>query len=159
MECISDKDGYKYQLKADYVSNIGIKPNHPVDLKYVALSEDGKITIRNGYAWDGPSGPTIDTLNFMRGSLVHDALYQLMREGELDAGAWKEQADRLLQEMCKDDGMSSLRAWGVYQGVRVFGRPATSSRNLKRLIYAPKACQNEIESESSVSGGSASPFN
>lgn len=151
MECIPYKDGYKYQLQADYVSNIGIKPDHPVDLKYVALSEDGKITIRNGYAWDGPSGPTIDTLNFMRGSLVHDALYQLMREGELDARAWKDPADRLLQRMCKEDGMSSFRAWGVYQGVRAFGRPATSSRNLKPLIKAPKACQMTIESDSPVS--------
>ena len=157
MECISYKDGYKYQVKADYVSDIGIRPDRPVDMEYLALSEDGKITIRNGYAWDGPSGPTIDTLNFMRGSLVHDALYQLMTEGELDADVCKDQADRLLQRMCKDDGMSSLRAWGVYQGVRVFGRPATSSANLKPLTKAPKACQIAIESESPVSGDSGSP--
>jgi hypothetical protein len=39
-----------------------------------------------GYAWNGPSGPTLDTRNFMRGSLVHDALYQLMREGRMDNG-------------------------------------------------------------------------
>lgn len=150
MECISYKDRYKYQLKGDYVTDVGIKPDHLVDLEYVALSEEGKITIRNGYAWDGPSGPTIDTLNFMRGSLVHDALYQLMREGELDADEWKDQADRLLQRMCMDDGMSSLRAWGVYQGVRVFGRPATDSSNLKPLKKAPKACRVAIESESPV---------
>ncbi len=61
MECISYKDDYKYQLKADYVSDIGIKPDRPLDMEYVALSEGGKITIRSGYAWDGPSGPTIDT--------------------------------------------------------------------------------------------------
>lgn len=140
MECISYKDDYKYQLKADYVSDIGIKPDRPLDMEYVALSEGGKITIRSGYAWDGPSGPTIDTLNFMRGSLVHDALYQLMRERKLDADAYKDQADRVLQRMCKDDGMSSLRAWGVYHAVRVFGRPATNPTNVKLLIKAPKAC-------------------
>ena len=140
MECISYKDDYKYQLKADYVSDIGIIPERPVDMGYVALSEGGKITIRNGYAWDGPSGPTIDTLNFMRGSLVHDALYQLMRERKLDADAYKDYADRILQRMCRDDGMSSLRAWGVYQAVRFFGRPATNPTNVKPLMKAPKAC-------------------
>ena len=140
MECISYKDDYKYQLKADYVSDIGIKPDRPIDMEYVALSEGGEITIRNGYAWDGPSGPTIDTLNFMRGSLVHDALYQLMRERKLNADAYKDQADRILQRMCRDDGMSSIRAWVVYQAVRVFGRPATNPTNVKSLIKAPKAC-------------------
>ena len=140
MECISYKDDYKYQLKADYVSDIGITPDSPIDMEYVALSEGGEITIRNGYAWDGPSGPTIDTLNFMRGSLVHDALYQLMRERKLDADACKDYADRILQRMCRDDGMSSLRAWGVYQAVRFFGRPATNPTNVKPLMKAPKAC-------------------
>ena len=156
MECISYKDGYKYQLKADYVSDIGIKLDRPVDMEFIALSEGGKITIRNGYAWDGPSGPTIDTLNFMRGSLVHDALYQLMREDKLDAEACKDQADRLLQRMCKEDGMFSLRAWVVYQAVRLFGRPATNPTNIKPLIKAPKACQIAIESESPVSENSSS---
>ena len=130
MDCISYKAGYKYQLNVEYVSDIRIRPDGPITIEFVALSEGGEITIRRGYAWDGPSGPTIDTLDFMRGSLVHDALYQLMREDKLDADVYKDQADRLLRTMCKDDGMSSLRAWGVYKGVRWFGRPATNPTNL-----------------------------
>ena len=47
-------------------------------------------------AGDGPSGPAIDTKNFMRASLVHDALYQLMRLGTLDKSR-RQYADRLLQ--------------------------------------------------------------
>ena len=77
MECIAYKAGYKYQLKAEYVVQIDIKPAALIDIEYLALTPTGALTIRKGYAWDGPSGPTIDTLNFMRGSLVHDALYQL----------------------------------------------------------------------------------
>jgi hypothetical protein len=154
MQCVSYKDGYKYQLKFDYVTDIGILPDSPIDMEYIALSETGKITIRRGYAWDGPSGPTVDTLNFMRGSLVHDALYQLMREGVLDADTRKEPADRLLQSMCKQDGMTSARAWWVYQGVHLFGRPATNSSNTKPLIKAPKACQPSEESESPALGDS-----
>lgn len=154
MECVSYKDGYKYQLKFDYISEIGVLPESPIELEYIALSETGKITIRKGYAWDGPSGPTVDTLNFMRGSLVHDAMYQLMREGPLDAGTYKEQADRLLQRMCREDGMTSIRAWWVYQGVHLFGRPATNSSNNKPLIKAPKACQSPMEFDSLAPGES-----
>ena len=38
------------------------------------------MIVEKDYAWDGPSGPTIDTSNSMRASLVHDVLYQAMRE-------------------------------------------------------------------------------
>jgi hypothetical protein len=69
-------------------------------------SWDTKSTrrISKGYAWDGPSGPTIDTGNFMRGSLIHDALYQLMRTGNLPT-SFRERADLLLRKTCIDDGM------------------------------------------------------
>ena len=79
-----------------------------------------KLTIYKGYAWDGPSGPTWDTENFMRGSLVHDALYQLLRAGVLPQSA-RRYADDLLREMCLSDGMSRLRAWWVWRALRWFG--------------------------------------
>ena len=52
----------------------------PFDLGLLEITSEGELIIRNGYSWDGPSGPTIDTKNFMQGSLIHDALCQLMRE-------------------------------------------------------------------------------
>jgi len=141
MECISYKDGYRYQLKEDYVTDTGIKPDAPINTEYLILSIEGKLTVNSGYAWDGPSGPTIDTLNFMKGSLVHDALYQLMREGHLDAGKYRDVADRLLQTMCKVDGMTRLRAWWVYRGVRFGGGPSADPANSKPIIKAPRACE------------------
>ena len=44
------------------------------------------------------------------GSLLHDALYQLMREGLLDHTLHREAADRILQSLCREDGMTALRA-------------------------------------------------
>lgn len=141
MSCISYRKGYKYQLVKPYETNIGIKPESPVlDHDYIELTGEGKITIKKGYAWDGPSGPTIDTLNFMRGSLIHDALYQLMREGYLDPKKYRESADRLLQRLCSDDGMSDIRCLWVYQGVRLGGGPAADPANEKPIIQAPSAC-------------------
>lgn len=142
MECISYKEGYKYQLFEEYQTDTPIKIDEDVSSNgdYVLLSKEGKIVIKKGYAWDGPSGPTIDTLNFMRGSLVHDALYQLMREKKLIKAVHRDPADRLLQKMCKDDGMCSIRAWWVYHGVSKFGGSAADSSNIKLVIKAPESC-------------------
>ncbi len=141
MRCITYKAGYKYQLQEAYVVEVGIEPKAGVETDYLALSTDGTLTVKKGYAWDGPSGPTVDTANFMRGSLVHDALYQLMREGHLDGKLHRERADRLLQRMCVEDGMSSLRAWWVYLGVRFGGGPSVDPANAKPLVRAPESCR------------------
>jgi hypothetical protein len=141
MKCIAYNDGYKYQLKETYKVVVDIRPAAPIKSEYVDLDIDGNLTIYEGYAWDGPSGPTIDTLNFMRGSLVHDALYQLMRDEYLDRAEYREAADRALQRICKEDGMWSLRAWWVYQGVRLFADPAADPASKRPWIRAPEGCE------------------
>ena len=130
------KDGYKYQLHEDYEVTISIIPDSDIATDYMDLDITGQFVIKKGYAWDGPSGPTIDTLNFMRGSLVHDALYQLMRQGQLDRDKFRETADDILRTMCLEDGMSSVRAWWVYKGVRWGGEDAASEP--KEVIRAPE---------------------
>ena len=122
--------GYKYQLREDY--------RHPwlcpdIDAGFLQV-RDGVLTIRAGYAWDGPSGPTFDTPSFMRGSLVHDALYQLIREGHLPRSA-KQAADDALKRICIEDGMSALRAWWVHRAVSKFGTSATI--NNRQEYWAP----------------------
>lgn len=85
--CYRKLTKYKYQLMDDYTIQTDIKPVKDIEpklAKFLSLSPDGVLTIRKFYAWDGPSGPTIDTRDFMRGSLVHDAFYQLMQLGVLD---------------------------------------------------------------------------
>jgi len=141
MECISYKDGYKYQLKEDYITQINIIPDIPIKTDYIELTITGQITVKNGYAWDGASGPAIDFPSIMRGSLVHDALYQLMRLSHLDEDIHREPADRLLQKMCREDGMNAAAAWLVYQGVRLGGDPAADPASEKPIIKAPKSCQ------------------
>ncbi|RHX92031.1 hypothetical protein [Leptospira stimsonii] len=126
---------YKYQLVKNYDYRTSIKTNSSMqiglpDVKiFLELSPDGLLKIDSGYAWDGPSGPTIDTKNFMRGSLVHDALYQLMREEKLDRKRYRESADKILKEICLEDGMSSFRANYVYQFVRRFGESSAMHKD------------------------------
>ncbi len=140
MECISYRDGYKYQLADDYAVRIGIAAEARVETPYVALTADGVLTLKKGYAWDGASGPAIDTLNLMRASLVHDALYQLMREKLLDHEKHREAADRLLRRISREDGVSAPRAWLLYQGVRLFGKPFADPKHRHAVIRAPKGC-------------------
>ena len=111
---------YKYNLYSDFKYSTGIKIDASKDLGYLNIDSDGELLIKAGYSWDGPSGPTIDTKNFMQGSLVHDALYQLMRECVIKQSQRK-RADEILREICRKDGMSKIRAWWVYKGVRFGG--------------------------------------
>jgi len=126
---IEYKKGYKYQLFSDHVIALDFGPQTEINGPFLAMTTAGLLTIGRGYAWDGPSGPTIDTENFMRGSLVHDALYQLIREGGFgteydEKERARENSDKLLRELCKRDGMSPIRAWWVFQGVRLGGGAA-----------------------------------
>jgi hypothetical protein len=102
------QEGFKYQLVKPYFVSTGIT-GYSGSTEYLKLSKEGFLIILAGYAWDGPSGPTIDTPNSLRGSLVHDALYQLMRLGLLPESC-REQADKLLHDLCVEDGMSNFRA-------------------------------------------------
>ena len=135
-EHIYYRDGYKYQLVASYEIKTSIHPGKDVDTDYITLDINGNLTIKKGYAWDGPSGPTIDTPSFMRGSLIHDALYQLIRE-ELVDFSWRKEADKELVRICKEDGMSALRAWWIYQGVRFGGRNSATSAMEPSIKKAP----------------------
>lgn len=131
------KSGYKYQLAVTYIMQTGIVPEHDIHTEYISLYTSGLIIIRKGYAWDGPSGPTVDTKNFMRGSLEHDALYQLMRM-ELLPQNYRIQADKRLKVVCLEDGMSTIRAQWVYLGVRSpFAASAARPSSRKKVIKAP----------------------
>lgn len=113
---------YKYHLQRSYAVDVGIYPTTAYEIPgFLVLTPDGKLLIQQGYQWDGPSGPSVDTDDFMRGSLIHDALYQLIRETGLVYG-WKNQADEELWEACIEDGMPRWRAYYVWLAVKWFGK-------------------------------------
>lgn len=133
---IQYRKGYKYQLNADYQEYVGIKaPRGGINTQWLSLSETGWLTVRKGYAWDGPSGPTIDTKDSLRGSLVHDALYQLMRLGLLSQ-SYRDEADALLKKLCIEDGMNPARAELWYIGVRMFAEPY-ARYSVEEVLTAP----------------------
>ncbi len=134
---IEFRSGYKYQLASNYLIKINIKPNKEVDDKFIKLDKSGNLTVVAGYAWDGPSGPVVDTKENMRASLVHDALYQLMRHRRLTAKEHKDKADKLFKKICIEDGVLPATAHIYYIGLKMGGKPSTDPKNKKKVHIAP----------------------
>lgn len=110
---------YKFTLVEDYAIDTGIVPREAVNTPFLQLDSSGRLSIRRCYSWDGATG-ALNTRNIIRASLVHDALYQLMREGYL-APDHRLAADRLMHRICVAAGMNGPYAWIVYICVRLFG--------------------------------------
>lgn len=115
-----DITAWKYQLLEDYWVSIPLFPELPVEARFIYLNLAGRLTILKGYCWDGTSGPTIDTKTNMRASLIHDALYQGMREGWLPQDM-REEADQVFRDICLEDGMWPIRAAIDFKGLQWFG--------------------------------------
>ena len=129
--------GYKYQLATRYSLSITIKPKKDITTEFITLDTKGKLTIKNGYAWDGPSGPVVDTKGNMRASLVHDALYHLMRHKKLSVKTYKDRADKIFKNICIQDGVPKKIASAYYLGLKLGGKPAADPKNKKKIHRAP----------------------
>lgn len=135
-DSIKYRSGYKYQLSVDHKQIVPIFPDIDILAQFIMLTKDGVLTIKSGYAWDGASGPTIDTKSSMRGSLLHDALYQLMRSMLLPH-SWRSKVDDILFETCEEDGMWHWRARLWRKMVGEFADPASRHENDNPLLTAP----------------------
>lgn len=100
------------------------------ETRYIQYVE-GHLVIYAGYAWDGCSGPTVDTKSNMRASLVHDCLYQCIREGFLPS-TYREEADLWFDRIAKEDGMGRIRRWYYLKALRTFGWLAVKSGRKKK---------------------------
>ena len=115
---------YKYRLTDFFIHecNTGLPEDLQITTNYYSLNSDGVIGGPE-YAWDGPSGPTIDTENSIEASLVHDILYQAIREKQIPRRL-RRRADKIFRVMLEEAGMSLGRRWAWYWAVRIFGRKA-----------------------------------
>ena len=136
MNSIKYKAGYKYILAENYSCHIDIYPVMDIVTEYVSLDKFGTLTIKKGFAWDGCSGPTWDDRSNMRGGMIHDGLYGLLREQHLSS-AFRDEVDGIFHKALIEDGMNRVRAWYYYNAVRKFAGYAASPRNQKKILTAP----------------------
>ncbi len=134
------KGSYKYVLAEQIQYKTGIT-NKGFKLPLCSIDPDGFLTIKAGYAWDGASGPTIDTKSCRLASVIHDALYQLLRETGLGKGNDKHdfrryRADQIFRNVCIEDGMWKWRAKWWFRGLRAGGGPAAAVK-VRPMFTAP----------------------
>ena len=116
-----DIRAYKFQVYETEVTKTPIIPEKEIYHEFFMLLMDGTLTVKKGYAWDGASGPVIQTKALLKASLAHDVFFQCMRVGLLPK-SYFEVVNKFLQIQCIQFGMNKLFAWGVYQAVQTCGK-------------------------------------
>ena len=129
--------GYKYQLSRDYTTYTNIHPKKKIETDFISLTTDGCLTIKKGYAWDGPSGPTVDDDTNIRGSVAHDAKYQLMRL-QLIPQSYRKLSDQEMKNDLEEDGMKWLRRELWYWGLRIGGSSSASPKSIRIVRVSPE---------------------
>lgn len=102
-EKIYYKEGYKYVLNRDFCIRLPYSPPAMIPGNYFIFYPNGDLFIKKGCPWDGASGPTIDTRDCLRGSLVHNILYHCIRMGWLASDPWRKYADKIALDIWKED--------------------------------------------------------
>jgi hypothetical protein len=129
------KRKYKYVLDRSHPFKTRIT-GYTIITSFGELHADGTGIIYAGYGWDGCSGPTFDDKTNMRGGLIHDFFYQLMRLGLLPESC-RGIVDKELQEHCREDGMGKFRAWYYLEGVDHFASFAAKYGTEPPVLTAP----------------------
>ena len=130
------RKGFLYQLAEDEYFQTEIYPEEHINTNFIEMTGKGFLRVKRGYAWDGPSGPTFNTKSSMRGSLIHDALYQLMRMQLLDA-KYRVVADEIIYNICVKDKMWKWRAALWRRELKKFASFAANPKNIKKVYEAP----------------------
>lgn len=115
------KSGYRYKLDEAYLYQLPFSaPNATVRDGWVVVI-NGQMGIANGYAWDGAStGLPWTPRKWLRPSLLHDAPYQLIREGKLPMEL-RADVDLAFYHNLRENGVSFVVATVAYWAVRLFG--------------------------------------
>ena len=83
MRTVKYKCGYSYITVGVHHYQTKILPEKDIITPMVSLTATGLLSIASNYGWNGASGVP-DRRWSMTASLIHDALTQLVRIGELD---------------------------------------------------------------------------
>lgn len=132
---IQYKKGYKYQLHTDYRFKVNIPISREFKSDFLDCDLIGNVHVKKGYAWDGATC-AIDTDTFMRGAMIHDVLYQLIREGSISQ-SYRTKADEILDIVLEYDGMGLFRRFYVKKALALFGSKAADPKSKRKVLVAP----------------------
>lgn len=128
----------KYAL-AEYYSVLTPITGYDIEERFFHLHPNGLLELFPGFAWDGASGPTIDSPSSMRASAVHDVFCWLARERKIDYELWHHVYNNFFRTQCLGSGMWHKRAdmwhWGVEFGDA--GNPNQGADPDRNILEAP----------------------
>ena len=125
---------YKYELAEDVIIHlVSILPKKEIEHEFFNFNVSGRLLIRKGYRWDGPSGPTVDSKSTLIASMVHDVGYQMTRDGHFSIDEDRALWDKIYRELLIANGTNQARAWGHWYALRKFGWHAAEPK--KDEIY------------------------
>lgn len=106
-------------------------------LVFLTVGHQGEpqVRIAEGYAWHG-ARCCLDVDSVMRAGLLHDALYQMIREGVIDY-RFRKLADRQFRRMIIADGFPRVFAWIAYAALRMFARKAATTATESHIQFSP----------------------
>lgn len=119
----SFKRKYKYLVETDTYIDIDVLFRH-LGTRYIISRfyqiRGNCIIVKGGYCWDGATCfPDIKSI--MLPALVHDILYQALREEHLHS-KYRQVVDKIFMNVCISQGMNKILAHLVYLAVRLFGK-------------------------------------
>ena len=117
MTLIYTDTGHYFELGEDYYYEVPFNAKCCKESYVRIFNIDGRsfLHIKKGFLWNA-SGPTIDTPATRRGSLLHDGLYSLLHKKTFT----RKQADKVLYNVMREDGVNWFRARYWYHSVRFF---------------------------------------
>lgn len=153
-EYIKYTKGYPYQGIGSFAYQSKIRLVDAVKTPFYAIDRDGLIQGKNGYAWDGASGPTMDRNKASkwtrRGTYFHDIGCQAIGEGLVSEG-WRPEIDLMMLDILLEDAPSDnanwlkiklrrLRARLWYRGVKVGAKFSKQEKDTeyREIITAPR---------------------
>ena len=132
-------DGWKYITDGEIIYQLSERFEGIPSYEMHEGKVDGPtrtMTIYDEYPYDGASGPTVDTMDSMVPSGIHDFLYESLRQEKIGQ-EWRERADLEFYDLCIACGMSKIRASAWYYAVSWGAKGAARPGRERKILEAP----------------------
>jgi len=123
-----------YILETEECFQTVFRPKDIIVTMFITMYPDGRVIIRKGYSWDGVSGPVRDRPGNLMASLLHDALYQLMREGLVPSKLWAV-ADGEYFKQLKKQGYWTILVIIHMVGLRYAGGKYAQEGSVGKVVF------------------------
>lgn len=138
---VTYRSGYEHVTDGMRVYQTSIYPPEPIECYFATLGTDGRLFIKERYAYDGPTGIPVWLVKrwmkwLMRPSLIHDVLCQMMRDEVLPI-EYHGQANIEFKLACHQDTKFKWLGNSAYYMVEKFGKKAAHPSSKRPLLTAP----------------------